>query len=404
MGTRLGSHPQALGLAATFFVITSTSAFAQPPTPNARPGRPNSFVRGYTMDPVVAARVSSRPQGRSSVVVGLLPGSELPPALARYARTGKLGVINGVVLDGVPHGLLKQLADAGAIASVHDNREALLHNYRTSVTVGARVVQDTLGLTGRGITVAIIDSGITTFHDDLTAGSSGTWYPYGDQRVVKFVDFVGVVAPPYDDNGHGSHVAGTIAGNGYDSRGEKAGIAPEASIISLKVLDATGRGTIGGIIAALNWVAENAAAYNIRIVSMSVGAAVRESYWTDPLTLAVRAVTDKGIVVVAAAGNLGRNANGQAQYGGITAPGNAPWTLTVGASSTEGTLTRRDDVMAPYSSRGPTYIDWAAKPDMVAPGTGTRSPRCAVAKNCASRTAPRVFRNPAPSVSALYPG
>src|SRR6185436_14253682 len=92
-----------------------------------------------------------------------------------------------------------------------------------------------------------------------------------------------------------------------------------------------------------------------------------------PLTLATKAVTDKGITVVTAAGNMGKNAGGQLQKGGITAPGNAPWVLTVGATSTMGTLTRNDDTMAGFSSSGPTARDFEAKPDLVAPGTGTIS-------------------------------
>jgi subtilisin family serine protease len=220
--------------------------------------------------------------------------------------------------------------------------------------------------------VAVIDSGFTSWHDDLTNKSSKL-YPYGNQRVSKFVDFVNGRAAPYDDNGHGTHVSGTITGNGYDSNGDKAGIAPNASLISLKVLDQNGAGTISHIIAALNWVALNATKYNIRVVNMSVGAGVYESYWTDPLTLAAKALTDKGITVVAAAGNIGKNHDGKLQWGGITAPGNAPWVLTVGASSTMGTLTRSDDQMADYSSSGPTAIDFIAKPDLVAPGTGTVS-------------------------------
>mgnify|MGYP003694002603 CR=1 FL=1 len=88
----------------------------------------------------------------------------------------------------------------------------------------------------------------------------------------KFVDFVNGRRAAYDDNGHGSHVAGIIAGNGYDSSGQKAGIAPGASLVSLKVLDANGSGTISDIIAALNWVAVNAQTYNIRVVNLSVGA------------------------------------------------------------------------------------------------------------------------------------
>ena len=91
---------------------------------------------------------------------------------------------------------------------------------------------------------------------------------------------------------------------------------------------------------------------------MSVGAGVTESYWTDPLTLAAKRLVDKGIVVVAAAGNLGKNASGQPQYGGITSPGNAPWVLTVGASSTMGTLTRADDTMATSARAGRRAIDY----------------------------------------------
>ena len=108
--------------------------------------------------------------------------------------------------------------------------------------MGADVVRDYLGYTGDGIGVAILDSGVASWHDDLTRGGVTKTFPYGDQRVAKFVDFVGTKTTPYDDNGHGTHVAGIIAGNGYDSNGEKAGIAPKASIISLKVLDQNGAG------------------------------------------------------------------------------------------------------------------------------------------------------------------
>src|SRR5439155_474290 len=176
-----------------------------------------------------------------------------------------------------------------------------------------------------------------------------------------------------DDNGHGTHVAGIIAGNGSDSNGQKAGSAPDASIVSLKVLDAQGNGTIGNIITALDWVVANKTAYNIRAINLSVGASIKESYWTDPLTLAAKRVVDAGVVVVTAAGNIGKNAAGLEQYGGITAPGNAPWVLTVGASSSMGTTQRDDDTIAGYSSRGPTFVDWGAKPDLVAPGSGVVS-------------------------------
>jgi serine protease AprX len=242
---------------------------------------------------------------------------------------------------------------------------------RAAVAVGARAVQEQMGYDGAGVGVAVIDSGVTSWHDDLTYnGTNSNVRVVGGQRVAKFVDFVNGRTTPYDDNGHGTHVAGIIAGNGYDTRGARAGIAPAAHIVSLKVLDDHGGGYISNVIAALDWVVTNKDAYNVRVVNLSVGARVTESYNTDPLTLAAKRVVDAGVVVVTAAGNLGKNAAGHVQYGAITAPGNAPWVLTVGAYSHEGTVTRVDDVMAPYSSRGPSAIDYEAKPDVVAPGTG----------------------------------
>src|SRR5207249_5108492 len=163
---------------------------------------------------------------------------------------------SGVVLD-VPNYLLKKLEANPGIFRVHHNREIKTHNYRTSVTVGARAVQETLGYTGAGIGIAVIDSGISSWHDDLT-NKTARLFPYGNQRVAKFVDFVNGRTLPYDDNGHGTHVSGIIAGVGYDSNNfEKAGIAPLASLVSLKVLDQNGVGSISRLIAALNWITIN---------------------------------------------------------------------------------------------------------------------------------------------------
>jgi serine protease AprX len=154
----------------------------------------------------------------------------------------------------------------------------------------------------------------------------------------------------YDDWGHGTHVAGIIAGNGYDSNGERTAIAPKANIVALKALDSEGKGKISNIIAALGWAVTNRTKYNIRVINMSLGAGVLESYNTDPLTLAAKRAVDAGIVVVAAAGNMGKARDGSPQYGAISAPGNAPWVLTVGASSSMGTTDRRDDTVANYSA------------------------------------------------------
>ena len=150
-------------------------------------------------------------------------------------------------------------------------------------------------------------------------------------------------------------------------------IAPEAHLIGLKVIDAQGNGYMSNVIAAIEHAIAVKDVYNIRVMNLSVASGVFESYATDLLTLAARRAVDAGIVVVASAGNLGSSADGAVQYGGITSPENAPWVLTVGAASHGGTAHRSDDTLAPFSSRGPTWIDFSAKPDLVAPGVGTES-------------------------------
>ena len=363
---------------AVTMVALGSNAFAAganlPRVAKAHAGQPNSNARSYKLDGELSKR-SNNALGsllKTRVIVELVPGAKVPPAFRRFAKqNGDLRILNGLVLD-VPNGLLNALAANPNVARVHFDRPAAKHDYRTVMTIGSRAISRALGYTGAGISVAVIDSGIAPWHDDLTTARSGA-YPYGNQRVTAFVDFVNGQFTPYDDDGHGSHVAGIIAGNGFDSMGKQAGVAPEADLVVLKALDANGVGNISNVIQALDWVLANRQQYNIRVVNLSVGAAIHESYWTDPLTLAAKRVADAGVVVVAAAGNGGKNAAGQAQYGGIEAPANAPWVLTVGASSTMGTTTRDDDTMASFSSHGPTYLDWAAKPDLVAPGVGTVS-------------------------------
>ena len=313
--------------------------------------------------------------GTSRVIIRIKPGADASSEVKKLGgKLGRrLGSINGQVIE-ISNAALEKLAERSEILSLHHDRPTGGELNRAAVTVGARAVQSEFGYNGAGIGVAVIDSGITAYHDDLTyQGSSSLVRTLAGQRTAVFVDFVNGRSTRYDDNGHGTHVAGIIAGNGLDSFGARAGVAPAAHLIGLKVLDQNGRGVISNVIAALDWVIANKGAHNIRVINLSVGAAVTESYQTDPLTLAAKRAVDAGVVVVTAAGNLGKNAAGHVQYGGITAPGNAPWVLTVGASTHNGTVSRSDDAMALYSSRGPTAIDFEAKPDVVAPGTGTVS-------------------------------
>jgi serine protease AprX len=273
----------------------------------------------------------------------------------------RLASVEGQVVD-VPDGALLALAQQPGVGSVSLDRPVHGTLERTAATIGADYVLDTLGLDGTGVGIAVVDSGVTSWHDDL-----------GANRVARFVDFVGFQAAAYDDYGHGTHVAGILAGNGYDSGGRRRGIAPGATLLVEKVLDAAGQGYISNVIAAIDYAIANKAALHLRVINLSVAAGVYESYNTDPLTLAARRAVEAGLVVVSASGNLGKAADGTPQYGGVGAPGNAPWVITVGASSHNGTADRADDTVAAFSSRGPSAIDFQAKPDLVAPGVGIES-------------------------------
>ena len=179
--------------------------------------------------------------------------------------------------------------------------------------------------------------------------------------------------------GHGTHVAGIVAGNGADSTCTTCtrtvkGIAPNANLINLRVLDENGNGTDSNVIAAIDQAIALASTYNIRVINLSVGGPVLESSAQDPLCQAVEAAWQAGIVVDVAAGNDGRdNSVGNNGYGTITSPGNDPFVITVGAMKNEGTPDRTDDLIASYSSKGPTGIDNYVKPDIVAPGNLTVS-------------------------------
>ena len=367
----------AAALAASTCLVGPAAVAQAAPGARDRGREASRFGRRASDHPKLDRKLNDRADtggsGTSRVIIELNPGWDAGADIQRAGgrRGRKLGIISGEVVE-LPNSVLRRLADSPAVKAIHWDRKTGGEMNRAAIVEGARAVQAAYGYDGAGIGVAIIDSGITSWHDDLTyQGSNPAVKVVGGQRVTKFVDFVNGRLTPYDDNGHGTHVAGIIGGNGYDTLGARAGMAPAANLVSLKVLDDHGGGYISNVIAALDWVVQNKALYNIRVVNLSVGAAVTESYLTDPLTLAAKRVVDAGVVVVTAAGNLGKNPQtGKLQYGSITAPGNAPWVLTVGAYSHEGTLTRRDDEMASYSSRGPTAGDFLAKPDVVATGTG----------------------------------
>jgi len=162
-----------------------------------------------------------------------------------------------------------------------------------------------------------------------------------------------------------------INGNGLASSGPDAfrtfrGLAPGARLFSLRALQADGTGRASDVIMAIDWVIRNAKRKQIRVLNLSLGHPIYESYTTDPLCQAAAAAVRAGIVVVASAGNGGRLGSG---FGTITSPGNHPDVITVGAMDDDDTAAREDDILARYSSKGPTLVDYVVKPDLVAPGT-----------------------------------
>ena len=214
------------------------------------------------------------------------------------------------------------------------------------------------GVTGKNIGVALIDSGIASGHKAL----------YG--KVKKRVNYVQDGSTSLDPFGHGTHIAGLIAGSASASvtKTYTGGIAPGAHLVDIRVLGADGTGLTSDVIAGIDWVIANWKTYNIRIINLSLGHAVMESSDTDPLCLAVKRAVDAGIVVIASSGNRGKTDTGQPILGGVTSPGNSPYAVTVGALNTWQTVDRSDDSVTTYSSRGPTRFDLAVKPDVVAPG------------------------------------
>jgi serine protease AprX len=233
-------------------------------------------------------------------------------------------------------------------------------------TSGLLGIGGTPGYNGTGVVVAVVDSGIAA-HTAL------------DTRVITHVNFVSFEAPTSGDPyGHGTHVAGIIAGNTsaakYVTTAFAGGTAPGAKLVDVRVLGSSGVGYTSDVIAGIDWVVAHRfdtafGQRGIRAINLSLGHAVTEPSANDPLCQAVARAADAGIVVVASAGNYGVTSTGAPVLGGISSPGNSPYAITVGAIDTKATVDRSDDEVAAYSSKGPTRFDLAVKPDVVAPGT-----------------------------------
>jgi serine protease AprX len=308
---------------------------------------------------VVVPAESLEALARSSKVLGISADAVVRPhgdllggLLGTLTETvgGTVGILGGTV--------------GGLLNTVGNVLDPALDDPRAGEPVPPQVLRATLGLqdawTGRGVTVAVIDSGL-----EMSSEFQG--------RVKAFYDFTGgrtQATSPFDDYGHGTHVAGTIAGSGaLSSNKTYRGLAPNVQLVVLKVLDAEGAGFTSDVVRAIDFAVANRGRFGIDIINLSLGHPIYEPAATDPLVQAVERASKAGIIVLAAAGNNGVNpTTGQPGYAGVNSPGNAPSAITVGAVSTSNTVTRRDDRIPDYSSSGPTWYDALAKPDVVAPG------------------------------------
>jgi serine protease AprX len=317
-------------------------AHGQVPALETAPGKLTKALR-------LRARQARRGE-RARVILNVRSG--MTPAQARSLVQGAGAIFQqqldalGVVVADVPVDRLEELAGRREVFWMSEDAEVrtLATTDNTShieVTTGASKVLPadvTAGGAGNRIGVAILDSGISPPDAAEFAGykvesnggllgtgllSSPTVTPYN--RIMQEVDFTGE-GTKLDNYGHGTHAAGVAAGTGQASENYAAehagaptygGIAPGAHLVSVRVLDSRGIGTVSGVIAGIDWVIKNKATYNIRVMNLSLGTPPTQSYQTDPLCQAVGRAVDAGIVTVVAAGNLGKDAEGRTIYGGI---------------------------------------------------------------------------------------
>lgn len=341
---------------------------------------------GWVFAVVIALFAATTASGQSSKLakdLQDLPSSQAvdvviqyysPPTTTSATLVKSVGGTNGQAL-GLIKGNKYNLTAAGAasligldsnVKYISPDRPVAGSMDKAGPAVNADLVQN-LGLDGSGVGIAVIDSGVNPIPDLGVAGSKSS-------RIVYSQNFDPSTKSTNDIYGHGTHVAVIIAGNGTSSTCAGCsttfkGIAPKSAIINLRALNGAGTATDSSVIAAIQQAIALKNQYNIRVINLSLGRPIYESYTVDPLCQAVEQAWKAGIVVVVAAGNYGRdNSNGNNGYGTITAPGNDPYAITVGAMKTMGTPSRSDDLIATYSSKGPSMIDHVVKPDIVAPG------------------------------------
>jgi serine protease AprX len=328
------------------------------------------------------------------VIAQFKPGVTSAQAYAAVAAAGgqvtrDLHIINGLGVAASPASR-RQLAADEAVSQITDNSgvkstgTTLVDSTRLADSYSASVFAEKLWngklLTGDGIGVAVIDTGVAGDVPDFQVSETDA-----SSRVVASVVTNPDATTANDAYGHGTHVAGILAGNGTNRStgdaldGKHVGVAPKADLVSIKASDDLGNATVLDVIYGVQFAVDHAADYNIRVINLSLESSAPQSYKTDPLDAAVESAWFKGIVVVAAAGNRG-TASDAVNY----APGNDPYVISVGGADDRGTKGTADDDSTPWGSIGRTQ-DGFAKPEVIAPGAhivSTLAPNSAFARMC----------------------
>lgn len=266
----------------------------------------------------------------------------------------ELPIVNGYACDMSTDAILEIIKDPNIEYISYDTRVFAVMDVARKI-VGADKMPRT-GYTGKGVTVAIIDTGVSP-HLDLI---------YPTNRIVGFKDFINNEAVAYDDNGHGTHCAGILGGSGYSSKGKYKGIAPEANILSIKVLDEKGNGKTSDILSAVQWIIDTKEVYKTKIINFSLGAIAQYRERKDPLVKAANRAIDNNMIVIAAVGNSGPMRQT------ILSPATSRYVISVGALNASKAHQTDEKNIASFSSRGPT-IDRIKKPDLIAPGVNITS-------------------------------
>ncbi|HEY3021558.1 MAG TPA: S8 family peptidase [Solirubrobacteraceae bacterium] len=361
------------GLLAAFAALAAAVALAGAGGASLAPPAASTAAPAGAPAPSLAALAARSPHRRVEVIVQLDRASSADATALVEAAGGRvtrrLELIHAVVAR-MPAAAAARLAQRPAVRAVSLNAKVESTGtvdplkIKTSYNQSIRAEKAwSAGYTGKGVGVAVIDTGIAGDLPDFRVSQTDT-----HSRVIATAVVNPAAQNASDTFGHGTHIAGLIAGNGTDRdaadplNGQYAGVAPDANLIAVKTDDGHGNATVADVIDGLQFVVDFKSTYNIRVVNLSLRSADAQSYKTDPLDAAVEQAWFAGIVVVAAAGNEGNNA-GAVSY----APANDPYVITVGGVDDKGTKGISDDTLATWSSRGTTQ-DGFSKPDVVAPG------------------------------------